>query len=233
MESMISIHELRKLYGRFPALNGVNLELSGSRIIGLCGPNGAGKTTLIKILTGMIRDYNGLVSVKGEPLSPKSRTFISYLPDTSRLAKEATGLSMARYYKDIYPDFDMGVMEDLFGKMNLDYRKPVGKMSKGMVEKFQLILTMSRKADIYLFDEPIAGVDPAARDLILETILSEYRKDSLVIISTHLIRDVEEILDEVIFINEGEILLHRNCDELRAEKGISIDELFREEYRCF
>ncbi len=233
MENIIEIRNLEKFYGRFPALNGVNLTLKGSRIIGLCGPNGAGKTTLIKILTGLIRDYKGEILIKDEASSALSRRLISYQPDTSRLTKESTGYSMANYYKDMYPDFEMSVMEELFAKLNLDPRKPVGKMSKGMVEKFQLILTMSRRAEIYLFDEPIAGVDPAARDLIMETILTQYRKDALVVISTHLIRDVETILDEVIFINDGQVLLHRNCDELRSEKNMSIDELFREEYRCF
>lgn len=233
MTATISINSLSKRYGSFQALSNVNLELESGRIIGLCGPNGAGKTTLIKILAGLMRDYNGQIKVNDQDLSPRSRKYISYQPDTSRLAKEATGLSMARYYKDIYPDFELEVMEDLFNRLNLDSKKPVSKMSKGMIEKFQLILTLSRKADIYLFDEPIAGVDPAARDLIMETILTNYRKDSLVVISTHLISDIEKISDEVIFINNGEIILHRNCEELREEKGKTIDEIFREEYRCF
>lgn len=230
-QNYLEIQNLSKNYGKFPVLRNVNLSLQKGKIIGLCGENGAGKTTLIKTVVGLLKDYKGDILVGGHKLGKESKALISYQPDRLTLPKNLTGIKAAQLYSDFYPDFDPLVLEDLFVKLKLDGTLPISKMSKGMVEKFQLALTLSRKAQIYIFDEPIAGVDPASRDSILETILSSYAQDSLLIISTHLIQDIETILDEVIFIKGGEILLHRNCDELREEENKTIDELFREVYK--
>lgn len=230
-QNYLEIKNLSKNYGKFPVLRNVNLSLDRGKIIGLCGENGAGKTTLIKSIVGLLKDYNGDITVGGNKLGIESKALISYQPDRLTLPKSLTGIKAAQLYSDFYPDFDPLVLEDLFVKLKLDGTLPISKMSKGMVEKFQLALTLSRKAHIYIFDEPIAGVDPASRDSILETILSNYTQDALLIISTHLIQDIETILDEVIFIKGGEILLHRNCDDLREEEGKTIDELFREVYK--
>lgn len=227
----IELKSLDKRYGSFPVISGVDLKLQGGRIVGLCGPNGAGKTTLIKMIMGLLRDYQGSIRVLGNDIGDKSKLSISYLPDVEYLAPTMTGLKAASLYSDIYPDFDVHTLEDLFMRMNLDATMPVAKMSKGMREKFQLALCLSRKADIYIFDEPIAGVDPASRDSIIDTIINNYTKDSLLIISTHLIADIESVLDEVVFIKDGRILLHENCDDLREARGASINEIFKEEFK--
>lgn len=231
MSEMVHTEHLSKSYGKKTVLNNVNLALEAGRIVGLCGPNGAGKTTLIKIMTGLLADYKGTIQIDGQKVGAHSKAVVSYLPDILTLPKEMTGLKAASLYQDMYADFDIAIMEDLFQRMRLDAKMPLAKMSKGMRERFSLALTLARRAKVYIFDEPIAGVDPAARDLILETIIGTYTKDALLIISTHLIQDVETVLDEVIFLNDGRVSLHRNCDELRSETGKSIDELFREEFK--
>lgn len=230
-KGFLEIKNLYKNYGKFPVIRGVNLSLDKGKIIGLCGENGAGKTTVIKTIVGLLKDYQGTISVDGQLIDQNTKARISYQPDRLTLPKNLTGIKASQIYADFYEDFDPNTLEELFLKLKLDGSMPISKMSKGMVEKFQLALTLSRKADIYIFDEPIAGVDPASRDSILETILGSYAQDALLIISTHLIQDIESVLDEVIFIKSGEILLHRNCDELREEKGQTIDELFREVYK--
>lgn len=230
-EKIVEIKNLSKSYGKDKVLNDINLSFNKGQIIGLCGPNGTGKTTLIKILVGLLRDYEGSVTIDGLPLGVESRAKISYLPDIEYLSSNTTGLQAAAIYADLYDDFDINLMEELFTKMQLDADKRVNQMSKGMREKFQLALCLSRKADIYILDEPIAGVDPAARDQIIETIIENYTKDALLIIATHLIQDIEMVLDEVVFIKGGEILLHENCELLREQRGKSIDEIFREEFR--
>ncbi|MDE8081616.1 ABC transporter ATP-binding protein [Erysipelothrix rhusiopathiae] len=230
-ENGLVISHLNKHYGKNQVLKNINLNLDSGKIIGLCGPNGAGKTTLIKTIVGLLRDYHGDIQVCGYPVGSDSKALVSYLPDVEYLAPNLTGLKAARLYSDMYSDFDMGVLEDLFLKMKLDGSMPVSKMSKGMREKFQLALCLSRKARIYIFDEPIAGVDPASRDSIIETILSNYTQDALLIISTHLIQDIEGVLDEVVFIKDGAILMHENCDDLREARGQTIDEIFREEFK--
>lgn len=230
-ENFLEINDLVKSYGKHPVIRNVNLSLDKGKIIGLCGENGAGKTTIIKMIVGLLKDYSGEIRIDGMPIGPESKLRISYQPDRLVLPKTLTGIKAAQLYSDFYPDFDPLRLEELFVKMKLDGSMPIAKMSKGMVEKFQLALTLSRKADIYIFDEPIAGVDPASRDSILETILGSYAQNSLLIISTHLIQDIESVLDEVIFVKGGEIYLHRNCDELRESEGKTIDELFREVYK--
>lgn len=230
-QAYLEISNLTKSYGRFPVIRNINLSLDKGKIIGLCGENGAGKTTLIKMIVGLLRDYNGEILLDGKKIGHETKTMISYQPDRLTLPKNLTGIKAAQLYSDFYPDFDPLVLEDLFVKLKLDGSTPISKMSKGMVEKFQLALTLSRKADVYIFDEPIAGVDPASRDSIIETILGNYAQDALLIISTHLIQDIETVLDEVVFIKAGKILLHQNCDELREERNQSIDEIFREVYK--
>lgn len=228
---IIEVRNLSKKYGRKPVLRNIDLKLEKGKIIGLCGPNGAGKTTLIKILVGLLRDYDGEVQVRGHEIGSLSKASISYLPDIEYIAPSMTGVKISSMYKDMYPDFDVHELEELFHKMRLEGNMPISQMSKGMREKFQLALCLSRKADVYIFDEPIAGVDPASRDLIIETILTTYSKNALLLISTHLIQDIEAVLDEVVFIKDGSVILHENCDDLREARGQSVDEIFREEFK--
>ncbi len=231
MDQIIQIKNLNKNYGKFPILRNVNLSLDKGKIIGLCGPNGAGKTTLIKILVGLLRDYTGEIAVGTHPIGNKTKALISYLPDLNYFEDGINGKRATALYTDMYPDFSEQIFVDLMEKMRLDYHLPLKKMSKGMREKFQLALCLSRQAEIYLIDEPIAGVDPASRDLIIETILRTYNEDALMVISTHLIQDIEPVLDEVIFLKEGEVSLHENCDDLRERTGQSVNEVFREEFK--
>ena len=228
---MIEIKNLTKFYGRSPALIDVNLSLTPG-IIGLLGPNGSGKTTMIKILNGLLRDYAGEVRIDGMKVSDKTKAIVSYLPDRTYLPEWTNAEGAITIFKDMYEDFDELKMRGMLAKLNLDPKQPMKTMSKGMKEKFQLCLVMSRNARIYILDEPIGGVDPAARELILRTILENYAPDSLVIISTHLIADIEQIFDSVIFLKEGQVVLHDNVDALRASKGMSIEEYFKEVFRC-
>lgn len=231
MSNIIEIKHLNKNYGKYDILKDVNLNLDQGKIVGLCGPNGAGKTTLIKILSGLLRAYEGEVLVDGQPIGKNSKALISYLPDINYFDDSITAKKADSLYKDMYADYDSQIFLELLEKMKLNYDQPLKKMSKGMKEKFQLALCLSRQAEIYLIDEPIAGVDPASRDLIIETILGTYHEDALIIISTHLIQDIEAVLDEVIFLKEGEVMLHENCDELRERTGQSVNEVFREVFR--
>lgn len=231
MSNLIEIKNVSKDYGKNKVLNTVNLDLNKGKIVGLCGPNGAGKTTLIKILVGLLRDYKGDVLVDKQVIGPHSKALISYLPDLNYFDLNINGNKAMNLYIDMYEDFDETIYMNLMDSMRLDMKMPLKKMSKGMKEKFQLALALARQADIYLLDEPIAGVDPASRDLIIETILANYNEDALMVISTHLIADIEPILDEVIFLNEGIITLFENCDDLRERTKMSVNELFREEFR--
>lgn len=229
--TILEIKDLNKHYGKREVIRGVNLSLISGKIVGLCGPNGAGKTTIIKMIVGLLRDFKGEIRVNGDLVGSTSKAVISYQPDVEALNPSLTGKKAAVTYSEMYEDFDAGLLEDLFTKLKLESDLPIRKMSKGMREKFQLALTLSRKADIYIFDEPIAGVDPASRDSIMDTILSNYTQDALLIISTHLIQDIESVLDEVVFVNDGLITLHENCDDLREARNMSIDEIFREEFK--
>ena len=228
---MIEIKNLTKFYGKAPALIDVNLSLTPG-IIGLLGPNGSGKTTMIKILNGLLRDYAGEVRIAGMSVSDQTKAIVSYLPDRNYLPEWTNAEGAITIFKDMYADFDEAKMRSLLAKLNLNPKQPMKTMSKGMKEKFQLALVMSRNAKIYVLDEPIGGVDPAARELILRTILENYAPDSLVIISTHLIADIEQIFDSVIFLKEGQVVLHDSVDKIRAEKGMSIEEYFKEVFRC-
>lgn len=232
MEELLKIDNVSKKYGHFKALDNVSLTLSKGKIIGLLGPNGSGKTTLIKIINGLLKEYDGEILVDGNKIGEKSRKIISYLPDENYFQDWMYVRDVLGIFSDLYEDFDKENCLSLMNRFKLDKNMKIKAMSKGMKEKFQLSLVMSRKAKIYILDEPIAGVDPAAREVILDVILNNYETDSLVLISTHLISDLETIFDEVIFLKEGKVVLHQETEELRTQRKQSIDEAFREVFRC-
>lgn len=229
---MIELKNVSKHYKQTEALKNVSLSLKPGKIVGILGPNGSGKTTLIKILNGLLRDYSGEVLIDNQGIGVHSRNLISYLPDQTYLANWMTGEKAIRLFKDMYIDFDENRMRDLLTKLKLDVKQSIKTMSKGMKERFQLALVMSRKAKIYILDEPIGGVDPAARELILNTILDNYASDSLVIISTHIISEIEQIFDTVVFLKDGEVVLCDDVDQIRSTHNKSIDELFKEVFKC-
>lgn len=232
MSSLLKVNSLTKKYGNLTALNNLNFELESGHIIGLLGPNGSGKTTLIKIICGLLVPSAGEVTVKGNPIGVESKKVISYLPDTTYLGKSASVEGTINYFKDFYEDFEENRAYDMLGKLGINPRAKFRTLSKGTKEKVQLILVMSRRADLYILDEPIAGVDPAARDYILNTIISNYDENASILISTHLISDIENILDEVIFLKQGNIVRFSSVDEIRSSEGKSVDGLFREVFKC-
>lgn len=223
---------LSKSYSGMQALRNVDIAFEPGRIVGLLGPNGSGKTTMIKLANGLLKADSGQILIDGNEPGIISKSKVAYLPDRNALPEYMTISQLMDFMGDFFNDFNREKAEEMFAGLNLSMKDSLKKLSKGNREKVQLILTMSREAKVYFLDEPIAGVDPAARDYILKTIISNYSPDSLVVISTHLIADVEAVLDDVVFIRDGEILLHRNADELREEKGMSIDGIFREVFRC-
>jgi len=229
---MIELKNVSKHYKQTEALKNVSISLKPGQIVGILGPNGSGKTTLIKILNGLLRDYSGEVLIENQGIGVHSKSLISYLPDQTYLANWMTGEKAIDLFKDMYSDFDESRMRDLLSKLKLDSKQSIKTMSKGMKERFQLALVMSRKAKIYILDEPIGGVDPAARELILNTILDNYATDSLVIISTHIISEIEQIFDTVVFLKEGEVVLCDDVDQIRSTHNKSIDELFKEIFKC-
>ena len=232
MSSLLKVSSLTKKYGSFTALNNLDLELEGGRITGLLGPNGSGKTTLIKIICGLLQPTSGTVTIEGNPVGPESKKVISYLPDTTYLGKSSSVEEIISYFKDFYEDFDANRAYDMLAKLGINPNSRLRTLSKGTKEKVQLILVMSRRADLYILDEPIAGVDPAARDYILNTIITNYDENASILISTHLISDVENILDDVIFLKQGNIVRHSTVDEIRSSEGKSVDGLFREVFKC-
>ena len=231
METLIC-EGLSKYYGSTKALENINLQLQSGKIIGLLGPNGSGKTTLIKLVSRLLVPSSGSIMICGLQPSAESKALVSYLPDRNYLPDLMNSEELINMYNDFFVDFDKDRATEMLKSLNIDFKMPLKKMSKGTKEKVQLILTMSRKAKLYLLDEPIAGVDPAARDYILRTIISNYDEDATVLISTHLINDVEQILDEAIFLKQGEIFLHKSCDEIRETTNKSVDEYFREVFAC-
>lgn len=231
METMVC-EGLSKDYGKLRALDRVDLRLEEGRIVGLLGPNGSGKTTLIKLAARLLVPSEGNVTICGEVPSEKTKAIVSYLPDRNFLPEYMNGEELVAMYKDFFADFDENRAYEMLGSLDIDLKMPLRKMSKGTKEKVQLILTMSRKAKLYLLDEPIAGVDPAARDYILRTIISNYDENATVLISTHLIADVENVLDEAIFLKQGRVILHKSVDEIKESTGQSVDEYFREVFAC-
>ena len=232
MSELLKITNVTKKYHHFKALNNVSMTLEPGKIIGLLGPNGSGKTTLIKIINGLLKDYEGEVLVDGKNVGIDSRKIISYLPDENYFQDWMYIKDVLSIFSDLYEDFDKENCLTLMNRFKLDKGMKIKEMSKGMKEKFQLSLVMSRKAKLYILDEPIAGVDPAAREVILDVILNNYEEDALVLISTHLISDLETIFDDVVFLKDGEIVLHQSTEDLRLERKQSIDEAFREVFRC-
>ena len=222
---------LTKRYGGKTALSGLNLELGRGRIVGLLGPNGSGKTTLIKILCGLLQPTEGAVLVDGQKVGPASKAIISYLPDRMYFADWMKATDLFDLFADFYADFDRVRAMSMCASLGVTPSDRLKSMSKGTKEKVQLVLVMARKAQLYLLDEPIAGVDPAARDFILGTILTNYNEDGTVLISTHLISDIEKVLDEAIFLKDGQIVLHDTADNIRERENKSVDALFREVFR--
>ncbi len=230
--SILECKNLSKDYGNMLAVNNVNLNLQAGQIVGLLGPNGSGKTTLIKMATGLLRPTSGEILINGEQPGETTKSVVAYLPDRDFLPDYMNTNKLIRFYRDFYEDFDVNKAEKMLQSLGIDPNKTLKKLSKGMKEKVQLILTMSRNAKVYFLDEPIAGVDPAARDYILKTIISNYNPSALVLISTHLIADIESVLDDVVFLKNGKVALHKNADEIREESGKSVDALFREVFKC-
>ncbi len=223
---------LSKKYKNFSALKHVDLKLERGKIVGLVGPNGSGKTTLIKLLNGLLVPNEGEILINGMQPGPETKACVSYLPDNSYLSGWMNVEQMINFYGDFYADFDKEKAYAMLANLGLDAKQKFKTMSKGMKEKVQLVLVMSRKADLYCLDEPIAGVDPAARDYILRTIIANYAEGGTVLISTHLIADVEKVLDEVVFIRNGEVIRHTEVEEIREQYSSSVDTLFREEFKC-
>ena len=230
--NLIEIKNLNKFYGKKQALNNVNITIEPGKIYGLLGPNGSGKTTLIKIINDLLTPSSGEILIKGKKPGIESKKIISYLPERTYLNMNFKVKELLDFFEDFYDNFDRKKAQSLLKKLNINAEDKLKTMSKGTKEKVQLILVMSRKADLYILDEPIGGVDPASRDYILETILSNFDNKSSMIISTHLIQDIESILDNVIFINNGNITLNDVADNIRNEKGKTIDQVFREDFRC-
>ena len=227
--------ECKHLYKEFDnkqILKDINLKIPRGKIIGLLGKNGTGKSTLIKLINDLLTPTSGEILINGEKPGVKSKEIISYLPERTYLDKEMTIKQVIKYFEEFYKNFDTQKAIKLLKDLNLDINTKISKMSKGMQEKLQLILVMSRNAELYVLDEPLGGVDPATRDYILDTILSNFCEGASVIISTHLISDIERILDEVIFIDNGEIIITSSADELRKKEKSSIDEIFRRYFKC-
>ena len=229
---ILECKDLSKRFGSVQALDTVNLTIEPGRVIGLLGPNGSGKTTLLKLANGLLTPTAGEILIDGEAPGRESRSLVSYLPDKPYLADWMKVRQLLDFFEDFYDDFDRDRAMEMLIRLNIGEDMRIKEMSKGTREKTQLILVMSRKAKLYLLDEPIGGVDPATRDYILDTIIRNYNPDAAVVISTHLIADVEQVLDDVIFIDKGRVVLQSSVDEIREERGMSVDQYFREVFKC-
>ncbi len=229
---LLECKNLCKTYGHKLALNGISLQLQPGKIIGLLGPNGSGKTTFLKLINGLLTPSAGSLLINGKPPGRESKAIVAYLPERTYLNDSMKVREALRFFADFYSDFDLQPAEEMLRNLNIETTARLKTLSKGTKEKVQLILVMSRQARLYCLDEPIAGVDPAARDYILRTIINNYNPEASVLISTHLITDIEQVLDEVIFIREGELLLHKTVDDIRFQNGKSVDALFREVFKC-
>lgn len=230
--SVLTCKNLTKRYGRTMALEDINVSVEPGRIVGLLGPNGSGKTTLIKLANGLLTPTSGSLEICGHAPGKKTHEMVSYLPERTAIPTWMSAGQLLDFYQDFYGDFHRDAAEEMLEHLNISSRQRIKQMSKGTREKVQLIMVMSRTAKLYLLDEPIGGVDPATRDYILSTIIGNYNPEAAVVISTHLISDVEKILDDVIFINQGHMVLQSSVDAIREEQGKSVDGLFREVFRC-
>ncbi|HHV25787.1 ABC transporter ATP-binding protein [Anaerosalibacter bizertensis] len=228
MENLVEIKKLSKNYFNKKALDNLDLTIEEGKVLGILGPNGSGKTTLIKILTGLLRQSKGEVLIDGHKVGVYTKSIVSYLPDRNFLYNWMTIEDAFKFYSDFYSDFDLKRGEELLDFMKLGKDMKITSLSKGMTEKLNLTLVLSRKAKLYILDEPIAGVDPVARDQILDAIIKNYDSNSSMIITTHLVRDMENLFDDVAFLKDGEVILKGNAEELREEKGKSIDEIYKE-----
>ena len=229
---LLEIKDLNKTFDKKEILKDINLSIKSGKIIGLLGKNGVGKTTLIKLINDLLTPTSGEILIKGKKIGVETKKVISYLPERTYLNKQMKVSEVIDYFEDFYDNFDSEKSKKLLKDLDLDINQKLTKMSKGMQEKVQLVLVMSRNADLYVLDEPLGGVDPATRDYILDTILSNFNENASVIISTHLISDIEKILDEVIFIDKGQIVLQSDADKLRNKENSSIDEIFRRMFKC-
>ena len=232
MNELVRCTNLSRSFGEVRALDTVNLSLPGGRIVGLLGPNGSGKTTLIKILNGLLQPTAGEVRIAGNAPGVETKKIVSYLPDRGYFPEWMRVGDMIELFADFYADFDRVKAAEMCRVLGLDEKLPIKTLSKGTREKMQLMLVMSRAAKLYLLDEPIAGVDPAAREFIMRTILTNYSEDGTVLISTHLILDVEQVLDEAVFLRQGQVVLHESVDSIRERTGGSVDQLFRDMFRA-
>lgn len=232
MKELIYCEGITKSYGSLLVLKNLSLMIPAGKIVGILGPNGSGKTTLIKLLSGLLTADDGEIRISGIPVGAKSKSIVSYLPERPYFSDAMRISEVMQFFEDFYKDFQREAAEKMLKTLNLDSRAKISSLSKGNREKVQLILVMSRKAKLYLLDEPMGGVDPAARDFILKTILTNYNEDASVLISTHLISDVENVLDDVVFIKDGSMVLHKSVDEIRMQENKSVDALFREVFVC-
>lgn len=230
--NLLECIDVKKNYGKKEVLKEINFTIPRGKIIGLLGKNGTGKSTLIKLMNDLLTPTSGVVLVNGKKVGVESKKIISYLPERTYLDKSMTVEEVITFFTEFYDNFDASKARTLLKDLDLDLKQKLSKMSKGMQEKVSLALVMSRQAELYILDEPLGGVDPATRDYILDTILSNFKEGASIILSTHLITDIERILDEVIFIDKGEIILQADSDELRRKEGRSIDEIFREWFKC-
>ena len=230
--AVLECKALTKNYGHLAALDGVDFTIEPGRIVGLLGPNGSGKTTLIKLANGLLTPTSGDILVCGMAPGKETHALVSYLPERTSIPTWMTTTQLLDFYQDFYADFRRDAAEEMLQHLSIQPKQRIKQMSKGTREKVQLIMVMSRAAKLYLLDEPIGGVDPATRDYILSTIIGNYNPEAAVVISTHLISDVEKVLDDVIFINQGRVMLQSSVDQIREEKGMSVDELFREVFKC-
>lgn len=232
MDSILECKALTKRYGDQLALNAISLSIPRGKIVGLLGSNGSGKTTLIKLASGLLTPTAGEILIAGNPPSIETKRIVSYLPDKTYLNDWMKVCDIIGFFGDFYADFDSAKAYEMLKRLGINSADRLKSMSKGTKEKVQLILVMSRKAELYLLDEPIGGVDPAARDYILNTIITNYSENATVLISTHLIADIERVLDEVIFISNGQVALTSSVDDIREKQGKSVDSLFREVFKC-
>ena len=230
--AVLECKDLCKQYGRMPALDHVSFTVEPGHIVGLLGPNGSGKTTLIKLANGLLTPTAGSILVCGTEPGVESHAQVSYLPERTAIPTWMSTEQLVDFYQDFYQDFRKEAAEEMLHHLGIQPRQRIKQMSKGTREKVQLIMVMSRAAKLYLLDEPIGGVDPATRDYILSTIIGNYNPEGAVMISTHLISDVEKVLDEVLFLNQGRLMLQSSVDDIREEKGMSVDALFREVFKC-
>lgn len=232
MNSILECQNLSKNYGGFSALSNINLTLSRGKIIGLLGPNGSGKTTLIKLINGLLSPTDGQLLINGMTPGMETKKIVSYLPERTYLSSSSKVQDIIQLFNDFYDNFDETRAYEMLSHLQINPGDTLKTMSKGTKEKVQLVLVMSRDADLYCLDEPIGGVDPAARDYILNTIITNYNENATIILSTHLIADIENILDEIILIGKGQVLMYDSVDNIRSQQGKSIDTLFREVFRC-